>query len=157
VTTTGQGSLGYYTELNGGMTARLGLFRANFWELQSSPMQTTSRVPPVQGARTRGSGKHSWFDAELFGYGLLRPRVIGYNVLLQGQFRRSVHEFSASEIERLVTEFEAGLTTTLQFGGSHLVATWVTPAGRTPEFMGPMARTHTWGAVHVSFSFPSGP
>lgn len=133
-----QGSVGYYTELDGALTARLGMFGTSFWEFRSNPMSGANKAPGE-------------FPLDLFAFGALRPRAMLYNALLQGQVRHSEVRFSFSEVEHFGVEFDAGAEIGWRFGAHRLSATAVWPAGRSNEYRGPNARTHTWGSLFIGW------
>jgi len=87
---------------------------------------------------------------DLYWYGGLTQRAVLYNALLQGQFRHSVVRTEAANVERMVTEFQTGLTASLGF----VELTWSVLAGRTPEFRGPQARPHVWSGLAVVVGGP---
>lgn len=136
-----QASVGYYTQATLLGSARLGWFDSQFWEFN----------PAAVGAanQNRGLGRKAatW---EFFAFGALRPRVIAYNALLQGQFRQSAHTFSGSEIERLQVEWDLGLAALIRPLRLQLV--WNAYPGRSADFKGPQARTHTWGSLMLLWS-----
>jgi hypothetical protein len=136
----GQGSVGYYTNAALLGSARLGWFTSEFWEFSPSAMNIATQ--------NLGLGKRRKSRWELFLYSGLRPRVVAYNAMLQGQFRSSVHTVSP---RRLVAEWEGGLAGFVPFIRTQLI--WQFAQGRSPEF-DRSARTHTWGSVVAVYSFP---
>ena len=130
-----QALAGYYTEVSGSLGARLGVLRTDFWEFKTNPMGGTTKA-------MRGE-----FPLDAFLFGAVRPRLIGYNALLQGQFRDTDLRVPANDITRLVTEFDVGGEIGVNIKSHRYAATVVYPAGRTKEFRGPRSRTHTWASV----------
>jgi hypothetical protein len=142
LTAGAQAMAGYYTELGGSTTLRVGRLQREFWEWRSNPMGNVTKA-----AQTRPARPFEWFL-----FAAVRPRVIGYNALLQGQFLRPARmpRFSSSEISRVVTEFDMGGSVGFDFLCRRMSATYVA-AARTQEFKGPEARTHTWGSFFLTF------
>jgi len=65
----------------------------------------------------------------------------------------------SGDVRRALLEYDTGLAFSKQFGTNRYGLTWVYVAGRTPEFDGPMKRSHTWGSVFLTMARPllSGP
>lgn len=88
-------SLGYQTGVNAGVTARFGLLN------KQKPVWQTGTAGGYLTQRAQGQ--------ELYGIFSNRLNFVGYNALLQGQFKSNPHELSSSEIERLVLENTIGI------------------------------------------------
>ena len=127
------GSAGYYTQLAASATVRAGVIRNEFWTYRGNPMGNTN------------VGVGTWIqqhplDANVFV--TVRPRLVAYNALLEGQFRESAHTQPARPG---VLDFETGLN----LGYGRFSGTWILIAGRSPEFSG-SDRWHTWASFFVS-------
>lgn len=133
--------VGYYDNAAFGLSGRWGRLSTDYWEFTSNPTSSQNQKSRAKTA-----------DWELYTFFGARGRGVVYNALLQGQFRESVHTFSGRDLERLIGEAEAGLSTTIPIFGGNLGFTWIAFAGRTPEFKGPKKRSHTWGAFRLDFS-----
>jgi len=142
LTAGAQATVGYNTELGGATSVRLGRIRSDFWEWRSNPLGNVNKTLSAGGRR----------PFELFVFGAMRPRLVGYNALLQGQFsdRSNPTRFNASEISRVVTEFDVGASLAFDASCRRVSLTYVA-AGRTQEFKGPQARTHSWGSLFLTF------
>lgn len=136
-----EGMIGYYTNAAAGVDVRLGFFTNPFWDANTG-MSTGMSEAPTEGPKPKDG-------FEMFLYGSLRGRLVGYNALLQGQFRKSVHTMSATQIERLVGEYEFGLGIRLW----KVQAFWGIIAGRSPEYRAQMQRPHVWGSVMLRYNF----
>lgn len=136
-----EGSVGYQTNAAAAVSARVGAFTSEFWEFSSGfrSAGVGRQQPPVAGVPR-------W---DLFAFGLVRPRVVAYNALLQGQFRHSVHTVP---LKRVVGEWEGGVGASLPLGGYDLQAVVQVVQGRTTEFVAPKARLYTWGTVLLMLS-----
>lgn len=88
-------TIGYQTGAHAGVTARFGLLN------KQKPVWQTGVTGSYHAQR--GPGR------ELYGIVANRVNFIGYNALLQGQFRSNPHELSSSEIERFVFENTLGI------------------------------------------------
>jgi len=137
-----QASAGYYTNVAMGVAGRIGRIRTNFWEFNSNPLNS------IQQRIEASDDRHPW---EAYAFAGARGRLVGYNALLQGQFRESVHTFSGSQVNHALLEGEAGLAGAWTILGGTFTGR-VMAAGRTPEFNGPRQRSHAWGAIHLSFA-----
>ena len=101
------GSVGYYTSVSAGFDLRLGQIITPFYSHVANPI---SRViqPHVSNDNSLSNECNNHNDVYIFlGY---RAHLVGYNALLQGQFRDSEVEVSGSQIERLRHEASIGLT-----------------------------------------------
>jgi Uncharacterized protein conserved in bacteria (DUF2219) len=136
-----EGSVGYQTNAAGAIAGRVGAFTSEFWEFSSG-----IRGAGVGRQQPAPAGVSRW---ELFAFGLARPRVVGWNALLQGQFRHSEH---AVRVKRLIGEWEGGVAASLPLGPWHLQTVVQLAQGRTTEFVAPKARLYTWGTVLVMVS-----
>ena len=99
VSTTLEGNVGYTTDINAGISARLGKIRSMGWQSLPEPSDhfTAAYAPlkPRVGKR----------DTEVFLLAGINLRLRAYNALLQGQFRQSEVTYSFSELNPLVGEF----------------------------------------------------
>ncbi|MGD9902083.1 MAG: lipid A-modifier LpxR family protein [Vicinamibacterales bacterium] len=129
-----EGSVGYHTTAAASLSARLGAFTSRFWEFPRGPSS------PAVGQQERLPGRR-W---DLFGFAVLRPRVVLYNALVQGQFRHSVHTVRP---RHLLAEWEGGLAGSLPLGSLQLQIVAQFAQGRSADYVGPKARAYTWGTV----------
>ena len=132
----GEAMLGYYTNAAFGVEARAGLFSNPFWDMISGTSTGMSQY-------ANPKKKPPFFEA--FAYGALRSRLVGYNALLQGQFRSTAYRMNASAINRLIGEYEWGLG--LRLWNVQLL--WGIQAGRSAEYSGDFARPHIWGTAMI--------
>jgi len=144
-----EGSLGYYTNAAVGFVGRVGWLRSDFWTVQTNPLAAVN-----QGLRDQGGGDGSRVPRrdrsrdkpEAYLFGAARVRLVAYNELLQGGFRRSAVELEDTEIERVLRELDAGAT--LSWKG--LSAT-ISLTRRSPEYRVGEPRTHTWGGIYLVY------
>jgi Uncharacterized protein conserved in bacteria (DUF2219) len=140
-----ESSVGYHTTAAASVSARLGAFTSQFWE---SPRGIASAsAGPYAAPATDG---RPW---DLFGFGVVRPRVVAYNALIQGQFRDSVHTVKP---RHLVGEWEGGVGASLPVGPYQLQLVIQLTQGRTADYLGPKARAYTWGTVGLFASRRAG-
>ncbi|MBC7776331.1 MAG: lipid A deacylase LpxR family protein [Phycisphaerae bacterium] len=139
---TAETMLGYYTNASVGVEAKLGFFSNNFWEMASG----TSLGGNQQG---QGQPKIKSPFVEAYLYAAFRQRVVGYNALLQGQFRRTAYRMGASDIERLVGEYDLGIGARIWKINIQLGVI----SGRSPEYRGDYARPHIWGSFLLRASW----
>ena len=138
----GLGQLGYYVAAEAGFSVRAGRFQSEFWQWASNPLNS-------QNEALRALKQ----DCEYFAFAALRGRGVHHNSLLEGQFRESVVTVDA---EPWIAEGEAGLSGSCLIKGRRIGLTWVTIAGRTPEFKAAGdRRNHWWGSVFATVRFGS--
>ncbi len=135
-----EGSAGYQTTAAAALSARVGAFTTEFWEFP-------------RGRASHATGQHDPEAAvarwDLFAFALVRPRVVLYDALVQGQFRHSAHTVP---LRHLLGEWEGGLGASLPFGDARLQVVVQLAQGRTADFVGPKARAYTWGTVGLFLS-----
>jgi hypothetical protein len=136
-----EGAVGYQTTAAASLSARLGAFTAEFWQ---SPRGVASAA--VAPPDTPAPGVRRW---DLFAFAVLRPRVVLYDALLQGQFRASVHTVTP---RRLLGEWEGGVGAAMPLNGWHVQAVMQLAQGRTADYVGAKARNYTWGTVGLFVS-----
>lgn len=129
-------SLGYQTNASAGLSVRAGVVRSPFWSLPYDPINRGNFVPAF------GSG-------ELYAWGAYRARLIGYDALLQGQFRDSALTYNGGDLRRLVHEAGFGVTGTLGDVQLTLAANM-----KTAELdRGRADRVHWWGGTYLTWRF----
>jgi hypothetical protein len=115
--------VGYQTGVNIGFSARFG--RLN----KAKPVWQTGRDGGYLNERLPGN--------ELYAIVTNRVNFVGYNALLQGQFRSNPHELSASQVDRFVIENSIGIGWQRPKGNWLFVCT-----RRSAEFDLPERRSH---------------
>ena len=158
------GTVGYQTHAGIGAAVRVGRRQSPWW-IANGDLQTTlnthaplltlqapagARVaaPAVASVSAPGSAptERSW---ELYGFGVVRLRAVGYNMLLQGApWRTDPVTLPSSQLSRGIGEFQGGVV-----GGWRGVNLVFSVSGRTTEFSGPFARSHLWGGLYLSLFF----
>ena len=133
-------SVGYYTNVSLGGAVRLGVFdkTGEWWRAikDIDPQSGANRVlnqEPAQGPQH-----------ELYMLLGARATLVGYNALLQGQFRDSDHEFGNSDMERLVLEGSIGLNWTLPSTRRF----WIVCTQRSAEHKRAERRAHSWCGIN---------
>lgn len=135
------GSVGYTVTAAGALSARVGGFTSEFWEF---PRGVASTAVGQQEPAPPGAPR--W---DLFAFALVRPRVVAYNAVVQGQFMRSAHTVPA---RHLLGEWEGGVGASLPARGVQVQVVVQFAQGRTADFVGPKARNYTWGTVGLFVS-----
>ena len=95
--TTAGVSLGFQTNISGGLAFRLGDIKSQFWSLPFDPVNRGNFLP--------ASPQDEWYF-----WTALRGHIVAYDALLQGQFKSSTVKFTADEIERFVYDGAFGIT-----------------------------------------------
>jgi len=125
-------SLGYQTNVSLGASARMGNINSDFWSLPFDPINRGNFLPSLHG--------DEWYLWSAY-----RARLIGYDALLQGQFRESNLTFKPDQIKRIVHEGAIGLTLAYE----PLQLTFAVN-GKSPE-LGSISETrnHYWGSIYL--------
>lgn len=134
VTTTMGLSLGFQTNANLGFAMRAGKLRSPFWSLPYDPVN-------------RGNFEPSKAEDEWYFWGAFNARFVGYDALLQGQFRHSDVTFSYNEIEHVV--YDGGIGLTLGFEKSQLTLS----ANAKSSDLKLTSRRQVWGSVNYLYYF----
>lgn len=90
-------SLGFQTNINASLAFRLGDIKSQFWSIPFDPVSRGNFLPSAP--------KKEWYI-----WSAIRGHLIGYDALLQGQFRHSDVVFTSDEIEHFVYDGAIGLT-----------------------------------------------
>jgi hypothetical protein len=135
VATTWAVSLGYQTNASLGISGRLGRIRSAFWSIPFDPVNRGSFLPSLS--------ENEWYV-----WAAYRARLVGYDALLQGQFRDSDVKFSADEIERLLHEGAVGITAA--FGQAQMTFSL---NAKSAEFKQSKRREHYWGSLNLIYHF----
>ena len=122
-------SLGYQTNASFGAQVRFGLLDSGFWTMPYDPINRGSFIPAAE-------------SSELYVWGAYKARLVGYDALIQGQFRSSNVTFSSSEMERLVHESGIGVTY-----GHRLFQVSLSASYKSTELKNTDERSHFWGGI----------
>jgi hypothetical protein len=143
LSTTIEGNIGFTTDVNAGISLRVGKIHSLGWLSLPEPSDsfTAAYSPLVSSENHR--------DSELFFLAGVNLRIRAYNVLFQGQFRDSKVTYSYSELNPLVGEIWLGAAAAFANG-------WQTSfivRARTREFDARQATSHIWGGLTISRLF----
>lgn len=127
-------SLGFQTNANVGLAIRAGKLRSPYWSLPYDPVNRGNFLP--------SKAKDEWYF-----WGVINARLIGYDALLQGQFRQSHVTFSYDEIEHIV--YDAGMGLTLGFEKSQLT---ISANTKSPDLK-LTSRQQVWGSINYLYYF----
>ncbi|HVE86918.1 MAG TPA: lipid A-modifier LpxR family protein [Myxococcales bacterium] len=137
----GRLDLGYYTGAAAGLAFRAGVVRSPFWSYNTAPLNGQNQMVPAVAATPEQLG-----SLEVYLFGGLRGRAVGYNALLQGQLRPSVVAMSDSQVFRLLYELEVGATASFRGWG----VTYMPFAGRSPELTAGLPLRHQiWTSIYL--------
>lgn len=127
-------SLGFQTNASVGAAMRFGSIKSPFWSLPFDPVNRGNFLP---------------FTAvdEWYFWTALRTHLIGYDALLQGQFRDSEVTYSYDQIEALVYDGAFGFTWGI--GKSQFTFS----ANSKTSDLKHSSRTQTWGSVNYIYHF----
>ena len=134
VTTTMGLALGFQTNANLGFAIRAGKLRSPFWSLPYDPVNRGNFVP--------SKAENEWYFWTAF-----NARFVGYDALLQGQFRHSDVRFSYDEIEHIV--YDGGVGLTLGFDSSQLTIS----ANMKSADLKIEPRKQLWGGINYMYYF----
>lgn len=130
-----EGNLGFQTNSSIGLSARLGNKASPFWSLPYDPINRGAFVPSLQ--------HDEWY---LWTAG--RLRAVGYDALLQGQFRDSEVTVDYDDMRKLV--WEAGVGITKGWPGFQMTLAINAKAGDTRLPRAP--DEHIWGGLYFSWA-----
>ncbi len=127
-------NLGFQTNAGIGLSARAGRLNSPFWSLPYDPINRGNFVPSVHGG-------------ELYVWAAGQLRAVGYDALLQGQFRDSEVTVDYDDMRKLV--WEAGVGVTKGWSNLQLTLSINGKAGdtRLPE----APDDHFWGGLYLSW------
>jgi hypothetical protein len=115
--------------------------RSPFWSYNTAPLNGQNQMVPAVAATPEQLG-----SLEVYLFGGLRGRAVGYNALLQGQLRPSVVAMSDSQVFRLLYELEVGATASFRGWG----VTYMPFAGRSPELTAGLPLRHQiWTSIYL--------
>jgi len=135
VATTWGASLGYQTNISASIAIRAGDINSSFWSLPFDPVNRGNFLPSAM--------KNEWYLWTAY-----RMHLVGYDALLQGQFRNSDVTFTSDKIEKVVHDCAVGLT----IGRNNSQITLSVNA-KSAELKKAQKRRHYWGSVHYLFHF----
>lgn len=134
IATTVGFSLGFQTNISVSAAVRLGNIKSKFWSLPYDPVSRGNFLPDPH--------KDEWYFWSSF-----RAHLVGYDALLQGQFRHSDVKFSSDEIERVV--YDGGLGLTFGFEKSQLTIS----ANTKSSDLKLTSRRQVWGSINYLYYF----
>ncbi len=134
IATTVGFSLGFQTNISVSAAVRLGNIKSKFWSLPYDPVSRGNFLPDPH--------KGEWYFWSSF-----RAHLVGYDALLQGQFRHSDVKFSSDEIERFV--YDGGLGLTFGFEKSQLTIS----ANTKSSDLKLTSRRQVWGSINYLYYF----
>ena len=127
-------SLGFQTNISYSAAIRAGNIKSPFWSLPYDPVN-------------RGNFLPSKAQSEWYFWSAVRAHLVGYDALLQGQFRDSEVTYSYDEIEKVVLDGAFGFT--WGFSNSQLTFS----ANTKTSDLKHTDRTQTWGSVNYIHHF----
>jgi hypothetical protein len=131
--------IGSITELDASISWRAGHLRSPWWSHVPTQVRYVEQsMPVIRSAAT-----------EWFVYAGAKLRLVGYNALLQGQFRESEVSIPSDDIERLVAEYSSGAA--YAFADHYRIDVYF--RGNTPEFRGSNRRSAHWAGMSFSYSW----
>jgi len=129
-------TLGYQTNISLGFSGRLGHLASSPWTIPFDPVNRGNFLPSLSG--------NEWY-----GWVAYRLRLVGYDALLQGQFRNSDVTFDANEIRHILHEGGIGITFTYQPMQFTLAVN-----AKTSELNGGIDnRNHYWGGLYFNYRY----
>ena len=129
-------TIGYQTNVSAAITARYGDIHSGFWTIPFDPVNRGNFLPSTHG--------EEWYV-----WGAYRMRIVGYDALLQGQFRNSDVTFNSSEIRRLVHEGAIGITKAFK----SFQLSFAMNAKSSELKDGGADRNHYWGSFYVTLRY----
>lgn len=162
-------TIGYHTGINALLQCRAGFINKKNWFIDVNNLQNTNKMlvnQRVLAAADSLTLLNNFADnetklckrskIEVFVFGAVRPQVLLYNALLNGQFKRSVHTLSFQQTRHLLLEADAGAGASFPFRqGRNLADIRCRISTRSPEtnITGIKDRWHFWGGIEFSTTF----
>jgi hypothetical protein len=137
-----EGDIGFFTGGRASLSWRVGRINTPWWSFNPQQSFFVTHDSGIAPPSPRGSPKELYLTAGLKG------ELVLYNVLLQGQFRDSVHTFSRDQVEPLVGQ--AWLGGVWEVGGGYRLS--FTYQFRTEDFDAARATSVKWGSIVLSRS-----
>lgn len=134
-----EASAGYYTEASANVQLRYGRINSEYFTHNSNPLSTGNQF-------LRSSVSEGYF------FLTIGTRLVGYNSLLQGQFRESEVEHDVSGINRLVVDSSAGYSFSHSFEKFDFKLTYVLSYRSSEIRTGLGDREHYFGGLHLQFN-----
>jgi len=131
-------NIGYYTDVSAGFDLRLGRIVSPYYSHIANPLSSVNH-----GVCYNCDGNDNFFFLNY------RLRIVGYNVMLQGQVRDNPVEFSDSEVTRVLHEAGIGWTKKLCKGWQFTYAL----SYKSKEFKSDFEREHWFGGLYFSKNF----
>lgn len=131
------GNIGYYTDAAIGGDVRIGKINSPFYAHSANPLSNYNHAVCRRCKR------------DFYGFMSYRARLVGYNVLLQGQFRDSEHTLSGSDVENLVHEAALGVAYDYNKNWKFTYALHY----KSEEFKGTEERAHWFGGLYLTRNF----
>ncbi len=129
-------SVGYQSNATLGLTIRSGRLGSSFWTVPFDPIN-------------RGAFLPSRSNSEWYFWAGYRTRLVGYDAMLQGQFRNSAVTVDPDSMERIVHEAAVGLTAAWK----PVQVTFVVNAKTAEIDSGGARRSHYWGGTYFVVRF----
>jgi len=135
-------NLGYLTNLSTAVSFRAGLI--------NSPWFINGQSEGKIGGSTDVNNTKTSRKREIYLYGGLNAKAVGYNVFLQGQFKNNPHELSSSQLRRFIIEGWLGIkvdvTSNFSLGYNHRVQSSEAKAKL-------IDRGFNWGSLNATVIF----
>jgi len=127
-------ALGFQTNVNVGFSMRAGKLRSPYWSLPYDPVNRGNFLP--------SNARDEWYF-----WSAINARLVGYDALLQGQFRDSDVKFTYDEIEHVV--YDGGFGLTVGFEKSQLSIS----ANAKSSDLKFTSRRQVWGSINYLYYF----
>jgi hypothetical protein len=150
-----EASLGYHTNLGGGVVARAGRISSPWWRFTAVPISQGVGIVPnaSDGGAPCAHVPEVGASWEAFVWAAGSARLWGYNVFLQGQGRDNPVEVPNSRLERVVGDYSTGAVGGFRWPSTNIwLSARYTYTRRSPELDGPERRYHDWGGIYVSIT-----
>lgn len=136
ITPSWDATIGYHTNISFGLSGRFGRINSASWTLPFDPINRGNYLPAL-----KSNESYAWVAYRL--------RLIGYDALLQGQFRESDVTYSWDDIRHVLHESGIGLTFTYQ----PMQFTLSVNAKSSELKSGRDNRNHYWGGLYFVYRY----
>jgi hypothetical protein len=139
-----EGMAGYYTNASVSTPLRVGKLVSEWFTLVTNPLSDGNQ-------NANGKSGFEWYL-----YATPRVRFVGYNALMQGQFRHNDYELKWDDLNHVIGEFDFGMAIGNSYSNKRHTGAWSCALNfslRTASFKGPYSRYHHWGALYFTKAF----
>lgn len=154
-----EGFIGYYTGAAIAGTARFGLLDSRNWTANNFPLQAGAQAGSDSELAEGVNVKRNFYarrrNFELYVSSQLKPTIMLYNALLEGQFKHSVYTISGNNTNPFIYTWTNALVLNIPIRHCNINLCYNFYSYRSAEFRGAnyFGESHSWGGAYFSFLY----